>query len=44
MEQYTDNMLEHMLAVGTAPGGDNRSHMAAVFSHVGKDIQRLNSL
>lgn len=30
------NMLEHMLAVGNAPGGGIRSHMYAVFPHVGR--------
>ena len=41
MEQYTDDMSEHMVSVGTAPGGGNRSHMAGALSHVDKEICRL---
>ena len=41
VEQYTDNMLGRMLAAGAAPGGGNRSQVAAVFAHVGKEIHRL---
>ena len=41
VEQYEDEMLSHMLAVGTAPGGGNRSHMADVLSCVDKELRQL---
>ena len=39
LEQYSEHMLEHMLAVGSAPGCGNRPHMADVLSHVDKDTK-----
>ena len=41
MKQYEEEMLDHMLTVGTAPGGGNRSHLAEALSHSGKDIGKL---
>ena len=39
--QYTDHMLGNMLAVGTAPGAGNRSHIADILSAVDKEVSRL---
>ena len=41
VEQYEDEMLTHMLAVGAAPGGGNRSHMADALSCAGKELRQL---
>ena len=40
LEQYSEHMIERMMAVGSAPGGGNRSHMADVLPHVDMDIKR----
>ena len=40
MVQYTENMLGDMLAVGTAPGAGNRSHIADILSAVDKEVSR----
>ena len=37
-------MLEHMLSVGTAPGGGNRSHLTEALSHIDKEICRPHSV
>ena len=34
-------MIAHMLSVGFAPGGVNRSHMAEVASYIDNDISRV---
>ena len=41
MRQYEDEMLEHMLDAGTAPGGGNRSHLVDALSHMDKEMRQL---
>ena len=41
IEQYNDERLTHMLAVGTAPGAGNRSHIADVLACVDNEIRRV---
>lgn len=43
LEQYADGMLAYMLAVGSAPGAGNRSHISDVLSAVGKEIHQVNT-
>ena len=40
IEQYNDDMLKYMLAVGSAPGAGNRSHIADVLTGVDKEIHQ----
>ena len=40
VEQYNDDMLRYILAVGAAPGAGNRSHIADVPSGVDKEIHQ----
>ena len=40
MGKYNDDMLRYMLAVGSAPGAGNRSHIAGVLTGVDKEIHQ----
>ena len=41
MEQYSEDMIAHMLAVGSSPGAGNRSHISDALSEVCKGANRI---